>query len=174
MKNMMTKKQASRKNSFVADISGWKTGLFLDLLPFYGVSGIAGDNPKSAAKSQITSLKRSPCNTLVGLSNLSFTVRIMVVNMETFFMPFLERVPKVGFLKITLFLREISTQLFVGLRSSGKLRSVKIFVLFFFSLLRRVSLSLCVSDFPYSFLKNLRICFFRPLQISGCKMENCP
>lgn len=173
MQKMAMKKCTDNKNLSDAYTIGLKDVSYVGAMNLYGARGIVEGSPNCLASSAVSPLVMSVSSIAVGLRSLSFAVRMIVINIETFFLPFSERVPKVSFRNKTQFLRPVSAMLFVGLISSGKLRNVKISFLCFLSLFRKVSHPLWDRGVLYNFLNDLRICFFRPLQISGCKVENC-
>ena len=165
------KKYTDNKNSFGEYATDLKGNLDAGPMMDYGANGIAEGSPNCLASSTVSPLVMNVFSTAVGLSSLSFAVWMIVIKIETFFLPFSERVTKVSFRNKTQFPRPVSAMLFVGLISSGKLRNVKISFLCFLSLFRKVSHSLWDRGVRYNFLKDFKICFFRPLQISRCKME---
>lgn len=101
-------------------------------------------NPNAFSRLDVTSLLMMSLRTLMGLSNRSFAVLMIVISVATFFYPCLVMFPKVIFLKSTAVLIPSSAKLLAG-EMTGFFRKTKSSFLWVISSLRMLSASWCDS-----------------------------
>jgi len=138
-------------------------------LMFQGASGMKHGSPNASSRLDVTPLLMMSLSTLMGLSNRSFAVLMIVMRVETFFWPCFVIFPKVIFLKSTAFLIPCSAKLLVG-EMAGFFRKTKSSFLWVISRLRMLSVSWCeIGVCWYSFLNLFRISFLPERYNSGVK-----
>ena len=80
-----------------------------------GASGIVTGSPNCSRSPGVTPQVMMDCNILMGLSNRNLAVLMIVIAIETFFLPWTVMFPKMSFRNRTEFLSCCSAKLFVGL-----------------------------------------------------------
>ena len=138
---------------------------------YQGAIDIATESPNCSRSPGVTPPVMIDCNILMGLSKRSLPVRMIVIAMETFFLPCMVRLPKVIFRKRTLLRIPVSARLFVG-SIAGYLRKTKSSFLWVISRLRMLSASWCDNgECWYSVLNLFRIAFLPERYSSAERME---
>jgi hypothetical protein len=138
-----------------------------------GACGIAEEATPNCSKSAGVIPTIICRNAPTGSIFLSFAVLIMVVIKDTFFFPWSVILPKVTFLKRTLFLIPCSAGLFVG-GICGYLRKTSNSFLWVISRFRMLSVSWCSSGLLlYSFLNLCSISFLPKRHSSSLNIECC-
>lgn len=138
----------------------------------YGAWGTADLTPNRSSNSGFTPFAVMSWSILMGSRALNIAVRMIVMAIDTLFLPFLVIFPKVIFLNKTAFLIPISAQLFVGFIVSGYLRKTKSSFLNVINRLRILSDSWCDNGSCWYKFLNLFMMSFRPDRYStGVKAE---